>query len=186
VNAPKRTTGKARPKRRQTPRPGLETPKLTREEGKRRLDPESRYSSEDLRRVEVAALDVLELLPDATIERTRDVIVLSDGGDEGIVVLVTPEAIEVRLPTVEWTGGAYGPVPSSVLWRRVDREQLGSAELAALIESARVARRAEFVPCSFCHVPTPREHRVGELVDEGGARINACHGCASTHLGIVF
>ena len=41
-------------------------------------------------------------------------------GEEGIVLLITPEAIELRLPTVEWTEGTHGPAPTSRLWRRID------------------------------------------------------------------
>jgi hypothetical protein len=70
--------------------------------------------------VEVNADRVLAQLPKSTIERTRDCIQIDCGGKEGIVILVTPEAIELRLPTIEWTRGAYGPAASSRLWKRVE------------------------------------------------------------------
>lgn len=84
------------------------------------IDPEERYPSEGLRRVEILALEILMLLPDASVERTRDAIQIESGGEKGIVVLVTPEAVELRLPTVEWTMGAYGPAGASTLWKRVE------------------------------------------------------------------
>ena len=70
------------------------------------LDPEDKYPSEDPLQVEVNADRVLAQLPKSTIERTRDCIQIDCGGQEGIVILVTPEAIELRLPTIEWTRGA--------------------------------------------------------------------------------
>ena len=59
---------------------------------------------------------VLVVLPGAMLERTRDAIQFDWGGEQGIVLLVGPEALELRLPTVEWTKGAYGPARSSRLW----------------------------------------------------------------------
>ena len=69
------------------------------------LGPEEKYPSDGLRQVEINAERVLVLLPKSIVERTRDCIQLNCDGEDGIVVLVTAEAIELRLPTVEWTMG---------------------------------------------------------------------------------
>lgn len=130
-------------------------------------------------RLDENAARVAQMLCGATIERTRDAIQLTEDGDPGVVALVTAEAIELRLPTIEWTGGAHGPVATSRLWKRV-RLPIRDAKLRERVEAAREARRAEFVPCRFCHRPTPPEHR---LEDDRG---DVCHSCAARELGVVF
>jgi hypothetical protein len=77
------------------------------------IDPEGKYPSDGLRLVEENAAKVLNMLPAAVVERTRDCIQIDYGGNTGIVVLITAEAISLRMPTVEWTKGSYGPAPSS-------------------------------------------------------------------------
>ena len=84
---------------------------------RKRIDPDDRYPSEGLRMVERHALRVLQFLPQAKVERTQDAIQITEGDDKGFIVLVTPEAVEFRLPTVEWTCGAYGPARASRLWK---------------------------------------------------------------------
>lgn len=142
-----------------------------------RVDPGRRYRAEGLRLVEKAALKVLDLLPGAHVERTRDVIQIEWGGDEGIVVVVTPEIIELRLPTVEWTMDPYGPVQSSRHLRRLRVDSLDETRLGEWIEKAKEARRREFRECRFCSKRFPTEH----LFDR-----NTCQGCASEHLGVVY
>jgi hypothetical protein len=51
--------------------------------------------------VDKKAERVLSLLSESIIERTRNCIQINFGGQDGIVILVTPEAIEFRLSTVE-------------------------------------------------------------------------------------
>lgn len=146
---------------------------------RRLIDPKNHYPSDCLRRVEQYALDVLQLLPGARVSRTRDVIQLEVGADEGIVVLVTAEALELRLPTVEWTCGAYGPAPASRLWKRVTWSKIerGQADLAQLLAAAQAARTAEFRTCKYCSRQVPPEHMHSRTV---------CQSCASTHEGIVY
>lgn len=145
--------------------------------GRERIDPTNRYPAGGLLRVEALALMVLEYLPDAQLTRTRDAIQIEHGGEQGIVVLVTAEAVELRLPTVEWTCGAYGPAPSSRLWKRVRAEALfdGKLELGSLLTRARDARAREFRSCKYCRESVAIEHRHG----------NVCHGCAERYEGIV-
>jgi predicted RNase H-like nuclease len=120
---------------------------------------------------------VRALLTEARVTRTPHVTQLVVDGERGIVVLVTGEAIELRLPTVEWTAGTHAPAETSRLWRRLNADPLSDAELAAEIERARGARAAEFIACRYCGRRTPLEHRVGEDV---------CHACAEQHENVVF
>lgn len=141
------------------------------------IDPEGRHPADGLRVVEEHALRVLALLPDAEVQRTHHGIQIEHGGDDGIVALVTREALELRLPTIEWTTGAFGPAASSRLWRRVEWTELGESQLADLLRRCRVARRRQFRKCRFCGERTPPERSV---------KANVCHGCAERHLGVVF
>jgi hypothetical protein len=126
--------------------------------------------------LEEHAQRVLDLLPGADVSRTTEVIQIRHGSDEGFVVLVTTEAIEVRLPTIEWTSGTHGPALTSRLWRRVKARSLGDRELSNLLEQARQARQQEYSVCRFCGDSVPVEHRHDDT---------CCHGCAERHLGIV-
>jgi hypothetical protein len=76
------------------------------------VDPDHRYPATDLTEVERRARQVLDALEGATFERTRDVFQIEYRGERGIVAVVTREALELRLPTIEWTGGSHGPVPA--------------------------------------------------------------------------
>jgi len=153
---------------------------LVREE-RRPIDPDDRYRVPDgLRDAEHRAKEILAAIPDAKMERTRDVFQFESRCDaeDGLVLLVTAEAVEIRLPTTEWVCGAYGPAPSSRLWRRVPWEKVAARKrgLAGLIEAGRRARRKQFFTCPFCK---------GRWPSELGAA-GACHGCATEHLDVVF
>lgn len=141
------------------------------------LDPKGEYPADGLRQVEELAWQVLQLSPTAVISRTRDVIQIDMGGAEGIVVLVTAEALELRLPTVEWTMGAYGPAEASRFWKRISARRMNDLKLAELLESARQARREEYKTCQFCKEQFPPEF----LSDE-----STCQGCAEKYLGVVY
>lgn len=136
------------------------------------------------RRFERFAFTAAELLPGSTWERTRDIIQLFYGEQSGITVVVTPEAVEVRIPTIEWSGGEYGPVESSRLYRRLLLRQLPepvSVECKALLsdcfQAALKKRQSEFKKCRYCGETVPPEHRFSRDV---------CHGCASRHIGVVY
>jgi len=123
----------------------------------------------------------LELqLPDCKVSRTRDAIQIDYFGDRGVTLLLTPEYVDVRLPTIDWTQGSHGPVASSRSWRRYkivrpDTDD-GMTPLLDLVHGGLERRRREFRKCRFCGKEVPVEHRTGD----------ACHGCASEHLGIVY
>lgn len=135
------------------------------------------YGSDGLTQVEQYARRILEKFPDAHVQRTRDIFQIELWGEEGVVLVLTPEAIELRLPTLEWTHGTHGPVPSSRLWQRHRWGGLKGDKLWHKLALAKQKREEEFRECRYCGQRVPPEHRIGEDV---------CHGCASTHLGVVF
>lgn len=124
------------------------------------------------------ALQVLTSFPARVITSSAGIVVLSIDGDKGCVALITAEAAEIRLPTTEWTCGAYGPRESTRFWKRVSLQGPRSSykKLDEVIGAAIEARKAEFRPCCFCKGEFPPEH----MADD------ACHGCASAERGIVF
>jgi hypothetical protein len=143
-----------------------------------RIDPDARYGGEGLTRVESNALGLMRVLQVSRTERTRDAFELHLGDQEarGVVLIVTAEALELRLPTVEWTRGAYGPASTSRLWKRVTwRDDLTPERVRQLVDAAIAKRRAEFKPCRYCGREVPPEHRLGKV----------CHGCAERHEGVV-
>jgi hypothetical protein len=97
-------------------------------------------------------------------------------GEEPTVV-VTPGAMQLRLPTVIWSKGAYDPIPASRFWKRVATDGLDDAALAEWFNKAKQARQKEFRACRFCGKKFPPEHRDDR---------NTCHGCAEKHLGVVY
>jgi hypothetical protein len=146
-----------------------------------KLDAEGRYDAGHSRLVERSAVRVLRLLPSAEIERTREVIQFRSNDmellEDGTVIVVTPEAFELRLPTTEWTGGAYGPAASSRLWRRRKADSLSDEELSQLIDQCNAARKRQFRACRYCKKRFPPEHRIYS---------NVCHSCAERNEGVVF
>lgn len=149
-----------------------------------RIDPEGRYEAAGMRNFERQAAQVLDLLIGAEVSRTRDVIQIDYGGEWGIVVLVTPEALEIRLPTVEWAEGTHAPVETSRIWQRlmwaeVAREdgELDLLILQRLLRSGKKSREREFRPCRYCGKLAPPEHRHEKDI---------CQVCASEHLGVVY
>lgn len=130
-------------------------------------------------RVEELAVEVLEALPAATALRTRDCIEIVEPGDDGLVVLATPEGVELRLPTVEWTCGSHGPAPSSRLWKRLPADEVDHATLADAIGRARRSRRRQVRRCVHCGQPTPPEH--AHTLDGDWV----CHGCAERYRNLV-
>ena len=124
------------------------------------------------------AIYLRTLFPNAEMASSGDVVRVEIDGDRGCVVLITAESAEIRLPTVEWTMGAYGPRASTRHWKRsaVRETPAGYHKLGQIIAAAVVARRAEFRPCCFCRQEFPPEHMTGD----------ACHCCASEKLGIVY
>ena len=140
--------------------------------------------SEEKLRVEHLADWLREIIPVSRMERAGDFFSLVSGGPEGIVLLVTAEHIEIRLPTVEWTKGAYGPRETSAFWKRIKVETLDAMpeperrdHLLTLFRKAEETRRSMYRKCKFCGAFVPPENRFDR---------NTCHGCASERLHIVY
>lgn len=130
-------------------------------------------SPEDLSSMELCALQILELLPGAQIERTRDVIQLNYGtfrDETGIVVLITPEAIELRLPTIIGLG-SQTIISSSTLWKRVEWKGKNQIELCRLITSAQLAQQQSFGYCQHCGSRKPAAWMVREDLCESCAHL---------------
>ena len=141
------------------------------------------YHDEYLRLFEVLANTLLTILPGATTTRTRDAIQVDYHEEKGITILLTPETLEIRLPTITWTKGAYGPVPSSRLWKRIPLARFGMPDEAStcdklqeLVRAGLERRNREFKQCRYCKKTFPVEHMTER----------ACHACASRHLGVVY
>ncbi len=99
---------------------------------------------------------------------------IAHGWERGIIVFVTPEAIEIRMPTLEWPH-PHTPGPCSRLWKRLSWERLTDKRLVKLLDEARQLRAGMFEQCRFCHRLFPPERRYEDV----------CHGCAEKQLGIV-
>ena len=130
----------------------------------------------ELQHFERVAADLIREAKYPYAERTREAIqIYCEPADIGPVILVTPDAVEFRLPTLAWPHPGI-PSPSSRLWRRVDLDDFDSVDLASLLKSARAARRRQFNKCRYCGRKVPPEHRHSPYV---------CHGCAEQHLHVV-
>ncbi len=142
----------------------------------KKLDPDGRYLSSGVRDLDEKALHLLSLLPEATVERTRDAIQIDVdvNADNGIVLILTPETLKLHLPSVEWTT-PYSPAPTSVLWKRIKWDRVTERELPGLIDDARKKRRSQYNLCKYCAEKFPPELRHSR---------NVCHGCAEEYLGI--
>jgi hypothetical protein len=111
------------------------------------------YENSGIRQLfEEIAAELIGLAGPATIERTRDAIQLSCQPEEiGPVVLVTPEAVEFRLPTIRYVHPGL-PLPSSQLWRRITFEFAPPEDLAKLIASSPVRNSRAVPQSSFAHL----------------------------------
>jgi hypothetical protein len=131
------------------------------------LDPFGLDSSDSagVRLVERHAARVDGCEPTATLTRTRDVLQFDvQRGACCVTLLVTAEALELRLPTVE-SPRPYLPMASTRLWKRVLCTRLGDDRpaLQTLIDASLETRQLDFVRCRFCCRPTPPEHRHARL-----------------------
>ncbi|MEB3221292.1 MAG: hypothetical protein VKS61_04785 [Candidatus Sericytochromatia bacterium] len=120
--------------------------------------------------------------------RTRDVfqadvpVGLDWGGEElaFLSLVVTEEALEVRLPAIAWTTGYGGPALVASLWRREPFAKLRGSALRTLLAEGFEALRARHVVCSRCG----EGFGPGRCLTVGDEVV--CHGCAEGELGVVF
>lgn len=74
----------------------------------------------------------------------------TDGEDPtaGVRFVVTPEAVELRLPKVTWEGES--PVVGSFLWQRLEWKHLEREGLAELVRQALGSGRSAKKVCTVC------------------------------------
>ena len=159
------------------------------------LHPDGHYQTGSPRLFERLALVVAGWRSPFVFDRTRDAIEVRFPTDldaaADLVVLLTSDAIEFRLPTIDWTMGSHGPAVSSILWRRLDWreddelrymlvEALDGGEVVAWMQEHLCALQAAFEEsletCVYCNKSFLPARMAGE----------ACHGCAEKHEGVVF
>lgn len=122
------------------------------------------------------AADLIRVADVLLVERTRDSIQIDCAPAEiGPIILVTPDAVDFRLPSLDRVHPGI-PSPSSISWRRLDLEAAYSGDMNTLLRSARTARKRQFLTCRYCGSKVPPEHRHAR---------DCCHGCAEQHLDVV-
>ena len=129
-------------------------------------------------RMDALAEFVLGLLPGAAVFRGPDVIEIACEDLEGIVVLVTTDTVEIRLPSVEWLG-PHTPGRSTCFWKRLRVTGRPGLAIARALMEGRAARLAQFATCHHCGTPTPPEY----VIDLDGRQI--CDSCAEKHYGVI-
>lgn len=140
------------------------------------IGPDLFGESDSLRPFEYIARRVLDLVPGARYARTRDVVEITyEANDETFVILLTPEAIEMRLPTVDWVT-PYTPVASTTLWKRVALAKVDPVSLPSLIAGARLAYVRTLRACKYCKQKFAPCHMTR----------TACHDCATKCEGVVY
>lgn len=127
-------------------------------------------------RFELGRALVRKLLPASVETRSGPGSVsFESGGTRGISVVVTADAYDIRLPTTEWD--VQIPMVTTRRWRSIPHQQADRPTLRKLLAEARRERQSEFRLCQFCGRSVPVEHRHDE---------QTCHGCATTHFGVVY
>ena len=142
------------------------------------VDPEQKYTNHrtNLSQLEKNALRILNHLDGVLVERTNDSIQINYNDLKGIIVLVTSEAFEIRLPTIEWAGGAYDPVQTSDLWKRIEFDGTNDDKIQKLLNLGLDEQKKHIFMCKYC-----REYsHESQMHDE-----SCCHGCAERELGVV-
>lgn len=119
---------------------------------------------------------VLEHLPRATMQSLSHGLRLDYRGEDGIIVFIHLDTLEIHLPSIDWSTN-YDPQPSSQRWQSLSWNRLNLAELPDLIQSALEARQQQFHECHYCHRTFPQEHMQSEDV---------CHGCSSSYEGTLY
>jgi hypothetical protein len=129
-------------------------------------------------RAEQLTMEIVRQFPSAAVTPLLGVVYIEIPGERGCVAMITAETVDIRLPTIEWTCGSYGPRRASRPWKRIRLPQSSRAgrKLLRAIEAALAYRQSEFKPCTFCKEEFPPESRTDD----------ACHDCSSKHRQIVY
>ncbi|MCO4764230.1 MAG: hypothetical protein KC502_22145 [Myxococcales bacterium] len=144
------------------------------------IDPEGLYQSEGLREFEIIAVFALEWRNPNVLARTRDAIEIRFpdvvDADRELLVLITPNDMELRLPDMAWTTGYGGPTPTSELWKRTPVSALTKSDVHGWLRKLDTSMKRRLRRCKYC------EKRFIAARMHG----RACHGCSSKHEGVVY
>lgn len=124
------------------------------------------------------ATQLLQHLPEATVERTSEAIQLTIGDfrdESGLVILLSPDAIEFRLPVLVWLG-PHEPANTSQLWRHIALNELTKTQLPELIAAAQNQQQQSFGNCKYCGERNPSGWMFSSDI---------CESCALSELGIM-
>lgn len=128
---------------------------------------------DELARAEQTEAKVLNRLHSECV--FEHMVQITEPGERGLSIFIRPDTIEISFTVIVWSG-PHNLIPSTRLWRRIDREGLTDDGVRKLLAKARKARAAEFRTCRYCRKEYPPEHRHSH---------NVCHGCAEKYQGIV-
>jgi hypothetical protein len=95
--------------------------------------------------------------------------------ENGLVLVVTDNALELRLPTLEWD--IHTPREVSKLWRHISLQEQPELDLRQLIADAQAAQKETFGDCKYCGKRNPE----GWMHDR-----DVCQSCAENILGIRY
>ena len=142
--------------------------------------PGGRRDIDDLARRSVEMLRSLHLSPSVIIERAIRVRRTIDGAEVEVTIVLTPEAVEVRLPAGYWNGPAE-LVRCNRPWKRLSWEEIEAGDgfestICSLVEEGLAERAAEYFTCRYCGESIPPEHGDGD----------ACYGCRSKYEGVDY
>ena len=140
------------------------------------IDPEGKYPFKGgFRRFELWGMKVLCALQDAKIERTHDLIQITQGSERGVIVLLTDDTIEVRLPHFRSAHTKKGMMEfylSSRLFRRIEGTEIlrldvrrDEQTLPTAIQEAIDTRLQEYSKCSCCGDNCANEKMEGTLCE---------------------
>lgn len=124
------------------------------------------------------ASQLLQHLLKVKVERTSDAIQLTTGDfrdESGLVILLSPDAIEFRLPVLIWLE-PHEPANTSKLWRRLALNELSETQLPELIAAARLQQQQNFGDCKYCGERNPSGWMFSSDI---------CESCAESKLGII-
>lgn len=95
--------------------------------------------------------------------------------EDGLVLVVTDDALELRLPTLEWH--IHTPRAVSKLWRHISLQEQPELDLRQLIADAQASQKETFGDCKYCGALKPEGWMHGKDV---------CQSCAENILGVRY
>lgn len=144
------------------------------------LDDNTRYVPERKRRrsswpeMDSRVQQILEHLPGAKVEYESGARQLRycDSQGVGIILHLTAESLDLRLPAIRWHGPAKYSIESR-RWKKVAWDDITDDDLPKLLAGALQARKDEYSTCRSCGQSLP----LGYMYNE-----DVCYGCS----GMIF